>query len=308
MGIIERVGRVGYNGKPQSPEWSAYDPACITVKGETQGTEIGTYEAILSLNSDDYCWPDKSLDDKTVTWTIGKGIVNIPTVTGTSRVYNGAEQGPAISSYDSSIVSVTGNKETDAGAYTVTIFLKDATHYEWNDHTTENKKTSWTIKHKLIAVPSQKGMLVYTGKKQAPEWNDYNENELVIGGTTSSTTSGTYKATFTPESNYEWADGGTETKEVEWTLGKADGDLSLDKSAIMLSKAEATDTFVVTRVGNGKISVASSDESVATVSLSGATATVTAKSEGSAIITISVAEGTNHKAPEDKTIYVNCDF
>ena len=57
----------------------------------------------------------------------------------------------------------------------------------------------------------------------------------------------------------------------------------------------------MTRAGDGKISVKSSNTSVATVALSGTTVTITSVSYGAATITVSVAEGTNHTAPGNAT-------
>ena len=73
----------------------------------------------------------------------------------------------------------------------------------------------------INSVPTQSGSLTYTGSAQSPQWNGYDEERLTIGGTTSGTNAGSYTATFTPKSGYEWADGTTTAKSVTWTIGKA---------------------------------------------------------------------------------------
>lgn len=73
----------------------------------------------------------------------------------------------------------------------------------------------------INSVPTQSGSLTYTGSAQSPQWNGYDEERLTIGGTTTGTNAGSYTATFTPKSGYEWADGTTAAKSVTWTIGKA---------------------------------------------------------------------------------------
>ena len=115
---------------------------------------------------------------------------------------------------------------------------------------------------------------------------------------------GSYNATFTPVSNYQWSDGSTAAKTVAWSIGKAAGSSSLNKSSLALSTGTMSGTISVTRAGNGAVSASSSNTNVAVVSVSGTTVTVTAKAKGTATITIKVAAGTNHTAPADKTCSV----
>ena len=128
---------------------------------------------------------------------------------------------------------------------------------------------------------------------------------MTIGGTTSGTNAGSYNATFTPGSNYQWVDGGSAEKAVAWTIGKATGSLSLNKSSISLNVSKMSDTITVTCPGTGVISAVSSAPSVASVSVSGNVVTVTGKAKGNATITVSVAADTNYTAPADKTCSVN---
>ena len=83
---------------------------------------------------------------------------------------------------------------------------------------TKTATTSVTVNRKTIsAVPSQSGTLTYNGGSQSPTWNNYSTTQLTIGGTTSGTNAGSYTATFTPKSNYRWADGTTTAKSVSWS-------------------------------------------------------------------------------------------
>ena len=174
---------------------------------------------------------------------------------------------------------------------------------------TKTATTSVTVNRKTIsAVPSQSGTLTYNGGSQSPTWNNYSTTQLTIGGTTSGTNAGSYTATFTPKSNYRWADGTTTAKSVSWSIGKAAGSLSISPTSMTLDTTTKSKTITVTRSGNGTISAVSSNTAAATVSVSGNTVTVSGKANGSATITISVAAGTNYTAPASKTCAVTVSF
>ncbi len=162
---------------------------------------------------------------------------------------------------------------------------------------TQTCSISVTVERKSIStVPSQSGTLTYTGSAQSPSWNNYSATQLTLGGVTSGTDAGSYNATFTPTANYRWSDGSTTAKTVAWSIGKANGSVSLNPSSMTLDMNNKTKTIAVTRAGDGTISAESGNTAAATVSVSGTTVTVTGVANGSATITVSVAEGTNHKA------------
>lgn len=226
----------------------------------------------------------------------------VPTQSG-ALTYNGQAQSPSWNSYNPDTMTLGGvTTGTNAGTYTATFTPKDK--YKWSDGTTDAKSVTWTIRKASMAVPSQSGTLTYTGSAQSPSWSNYDSSKMTLGGTTSGTNAGSYNATFTPGANYKWSDGETGAKTVAWTIGKAAGSLSLNKTSMSLTAAKLTDTITVTRAGDGAISATSSDTGVATVSVSGTTVTVTAVAKGSATITVKVAAGTNYSAPANKTCSV----
>ena len=174
---------------------------------------------------------------------------------------------------------------------------------------TKTTTLSVTVERKsLSTVPSQSGSLTYSGSAQSPSWSNYNSAQLTLGGVTSGTNAGSYNATFTPTANYRWSDGTTTAKTVSWTIGKAAGSLSISPTSMTLDMNNKTKTITVTRAGDGAISAVSGNTAVATVSVSGNTVTVTGKANGSATITVSVAAGTNHTAPSNKTCAVTVSF
>ena len=161
----------------------------------------------------------------------------------------------------------------------------------------------------IANIPSQSNTLTYNGSAQTPSWSNYDSSKMILS-VTAQTNAGIYTASFTPKDDYMWSDGTTAAKSVNWTIGKAAGLLSLSKTSIALNSSTKSETFTVTRAGDGKITVESNNTSVATVSLSGTTVTVSSVNDktGTATITVKVAAGTNHTAPSSKTCAVSCEF
>lgn len=73
----------------------------------------------------------------------------------------------------------------------------------------------------INSIPSQAGILTYTGSAQTPIWNNFDDTKLDIGGQRSGTDAGTYQATFTPKEGFKWADETDTAKTVSWEIGRA---------------------------------------------------------------------------------------
>ena len=235
-------------------------------------------------------------------------ISTVPSQSGT-LTYTGSAQSPSWSNYDSTKMSRSVTAQTNAGTYTATFTPLD--DYMWSDGSTAAKTVNWTIGRATIStVPSQSGSLTYTGSEQSPTWSGYDSAKMDIGGTTASTNAGTFTATFTPNSNYQWSDGSTDAESVAWSMAKASGSLSLSASSVTLNSSTTSKNVTVTRAGDGTITATSSDTSVATVTVSGTTLTIKSvnSTTGTATITVKVAAGTNHTAPSNKTISVSAEF
>lgn len=174
-----------------------------------------------------------------------------------------------------------------------------------------------TVNRKSVTKPTWKSNLTYTGSAQSVSstsyWNNYNTSYMTIGGTTSATNAGTYIATFTPGSNYRWSDGTTSAINVNWTINKATGSLSVSPTTVAINGNNYSSgvAVTITRAGDGAISYSPTSISGLTLSLSGNTLTI--KGNGSTpvsatTITIKVAAGTNHTAPSNKTITVSAEY
>ena len=187
---------------------------------------------------------------------------------------------------------------------------------------TENEVTQTTtfnvtVNRKSVTKPTWKNNLTYTGNVKSvsntSRWNNYNTDYMTIGGKTSATNAGTYIATFTPKSNYRWTDGTTTAINVNWTIDRATGDLSVNPTTVTLNSNNYNSGVAITiiRVGDGAISYNPTNVNGLTMSLNGNILTI--KGNGSTAITsqtitISVAQGTNHTAPSNKTITVSAEY
>ena len=174
-----------------------------------------------------------------------------------------------------------------------------------------------TVNRKSVAKPTWKGSLTYNGSSQSVNgtsyWNNFNTTYMSIGGTTSATNAGTYTATFTLSSNYRWSDGTTTAEEVEWTINRAAGSLSVSPQTVDIDGSNYSSgvNVTITRSGDGIISYSPTGVSGLTLSLSGNTLNI--KGNGSTAIsgqkiTINVAQGTNYLAPASKQITVNATY
>ena len=232
--------------------------------------------------------------------TVQKASFAVPSQ-GSPLVYTGGQQSPDWTGYDSAEMTIGGTSAaTDAGDYQAIFSLKDKVGTQWADGTTDDKSVSWSIGRASLSTPTQSGSLTYNGSAQSPSWNGYDSSKMTMGGTTSGTNAGSYNATFTPTSNYQWTDGTTTAKTVAWSIQKAAGSLSISPTSMTLDTSATSKVITVTRSGTGAISAQSSAPKIASVSVSGNQVTVTGLANGSANITISVAADTNYTAPASK--------
>lgn len=279
-GLVESVSVKNCN--------TQYTITCETAAGEeysstvTTGAYFGQYEAALAVFN-------ATINVTTAPGAEAKAVANGNTY---SAVANG-----------SGLAAISVKK---AGNYTVSATLSGRTSASTAVNVTQSGQTyTATVRIPITNVPSQGGTLTYTGSAQSPTWNNYDSDELTLGGTTSGTNAGSYNATFTPKSGFQWSDNTTAAKTVGWSIAKAAGSLSLNPTSLSLNGDSPTGSVTVTRAGDGAISATSGSQEIATVSVSGTKVNVTAVAEGNTTVTVKVAAGTNHNAPANKAFSVN---
>lgn len=217
--IPSQASALVYDGTVQSPTWNDYDPTELTIGGTTSATEAGTYTATFTPTAN-YQWSDTTITAKSVTWEISSATVAVPTVTNTSKTYNGSAQSPTISAYDPLLIEVTGDTQTDAGSYNVVFHLKFAS-LTWTDTTTADKTAAWSIAPKVVTVPTVTGTTyTYDGTAQGPTISSYDTDEVTLSGNATATNVGTYTVilSLTSITNYVWSDTTTAPKATNWSI------------------------------------------------------------------------------------------
>ena len=145
VGTPAQSGSLTYTGSAQSPVWSGYDAAKLTLGGTTSGTNAGSYNATFTPGAN-YQWNDGTTAAKTVPWTIGKaagsltlsrtgmtlGVSIMSSTISVTRPGNGAVSATS-SNISVATVSVSGTTVTvaarAAGSATITVKVAaDANH------------------------------------------------------------------------------------------------------------------------------------------------------------------------------------
>ena len=209
-------GAITYDGTNKTPAWTGYDSVKMSISGETNGVNAGTYTAHFTLVYG-YEFPNGT-DEADAEWSIGRAtIASLPTQSNVLAA-NGTPQTPIWDGYDVEKMTIGGDRVgTDAGNYTATFTPKS--NYQWWDGTTEAKEVQWTITSVIVPIPTQKGSLTYNGAAQTPEWDNFDQENSSVS-VTAQTNAGTHTATFTLL-NGMWSDGTTGKKTVNWTIGRA---------------------------------------------------------------------------------------
>lgn len=160
--VPTQSGALTYNGQAQSPSWNSYNPDTMTLGGVTTGTNAGTYTATFTPK-DKYKWSDGTTDAKSVTWTIGKASMAVPSQSGT-LTYTGSAQSPSWSNYDSSKMTLGGTTSgTNAGSYNAT--FTPGANYKWSDGETGAKTVAWTIGKAAASLSLNKTSMSLTAAK-----------------------------------------------------------------------------------------------------------------------------------------------
>lgn len=228
-------GSLTYNGQAQSPILTGYDADKMVLSGDTSGTNAGSYTAVVAP-TEQYKWADGSTEAKDIQWSIDKATpsitfdptsVSLDTSTTSQAVavtYTGDgtlsaqsdNSGVATASLEGTILTVTG---VETGNTAIQVSASEGTNY-----TAASASLSVAVQFAIIipVVPTQSGSLTYKPYTlQTVSWNNYDPDQLTIGGSVKGTNAGTYTATFTPKPGYQWWDGTTETKNATWTIGRA---------------------------------------------------------------------------------------
>ena len=266
-------GSLTYNGQAQSPTLTGYDSDKMVLSGDTSGTNAGSYTAVVTP-TEQYKWADGSTEAKDIQWSIAKATpsitfdpasVSLDTSTTSQAVavtYTGDgtlsaqsdNSGVATASLEGTILTVTG---VETGNTAIQVSASEGTNY-----TAASASLSVAVQF-VITIPSlpvQSGSLTYNGSEQSPSWSNYDPEQLTISGVTPVVNAGSYNARFTPKPGYQWWDGTTGFKTVEWTIGKKTQAVHFSPSSnIVLDAQNKTATIKYSGDFHGPVSVSYSN-------------------------------------------------
>lgn len=267
-------GSLTYNGQAQSPTLTGYDSDKMVLSGDTSGTNAGSYTAVVTP-TEQYKWADGSTEAKDIQWSIAKATPSITfdptslsldtsttsqavavTYTGDGTLSAQSDNsGVATASLEGTILTVTG---VETGNTAIQVSASEGTNY-----TAASASLSVAVQFAIIipVVPTQSGSLTYKPYTlQTVSWNNYDPDQLTIGGSVKGTNAGTYTATFTPKPGYQWWDGTTETKNATWTIGKKNQAVHFSPSSnIVLDAQNKTATIKYSGDFHGPVSVSYSN-------------------------------------------------
>ena len=143
--LPSQSGSLTYTGSVQSPTWSNYNSAVLTLGGDTSGVNAGNYSATFTPTAN-YQWSGGGTGPQSVTWTIGKAAGSLSLNPQSLTLNNGTPSGTitAVRAGDGVVsaqssapgvasVSVSGNTVTVTGlAYgtaTITVSVAAGTNY-----------------------------------------------------------------------------------------------------------------------------------------------------------------------------------
>lgn len=232
-----------YNGAEQSPTlWfgNIYNHNLVTgviekaftVEGDSSAVSVGVYTMRLTPD-EDHCWANGSSEPYNVAWQIVKQkLINpsqnakgleIPSPRG-EQYYTGEVIYPEFDNYNPNILDISGETSgIDIGSYVVYFDIKDKDNYEWTDGRIDKVSVTWQIIEapKLVNYPYQSNYLIYNGKCQSPEWENYDSNAMIlVGGTPREINIGKYQVQFSLKNGYAWIDNKTTNAIATWSINK----------------------------------------------------------------------------------------
>ncbi len=176
---------------------------------------------------------------------------------------------------------------------------------------TKTAEVSVRVTKTDVAVPTASGAPVYNGQEQSAGFSGYDAAIMTAGGATRGTNAGTYTAVFALKDpdRYQWSDGTTADKSVDWAIRKATPVLLASPASLTLNPSNLTAASTITTDGDGDLSVSSSDAAVVAAVLDGVVVTASSvnQASGTAMLIVTLEEGANYEGGS-VTIDVTAQF
>ena len=172
-------------------------------------------------------------------FTISKAQIDVPAASGTDYFYTGDSQTYRPDGFSADKMYISGNVQTGAGSYTVTVTLRDTRNYEWADGSSGGLEFTFTIGRQKVTAPAvPAGQWTYDGSAKSVTLENFSSNimgvysmdglSLEVAGVTGvrfvTTDAGTYEIVISLKDtkNYEWADGTDGNVTLEWRIDRAE--------------------------------------------------------------------------------------
>lgn len=139
---------VGYDSLLMRPFYDA-DKVTVNAIGNSVtvvATDAGAYTVTFALaDPDNYCYASGA-NEVTLSWTIARQKVELPTANNNTYIVNGKDLVYTPNGFDSSIMNIEGNVTAYGGNFTATVTLKDTANYEWADDPNRvDVKFEWSV-------------------------------------------------------------------------------------------------------------------------------------------------------------------
>ena len=217
------VGTYVYSGEKQKLELdSNYDETLIGVS-EDYGEAVNahSYAPVLYLKDPkNTVWKNAdgstTTTNQTLSWVIERYPLPKPSAENKEYTYNAQEQSFSIENlteqlFGKTVLSVSGDKKTNAGTTTVTVSIVDKQNFKWEDNTTSDVTFTWEMLRKKITVPSiVTSNYDYDGTPHSIEFaSESIDDTLVTVQNNERTEQGTQDVTvqIKDKVNYEWNTG-----------------------------------------------------------------------------------------------------
>ena len=172
-------------------------------------------------------------------FTISKAQIDVPAASGTDYFYTGDSQTYLPDGFSADKMYISGNVQTGAGSYPVTVTLRDTRNHEWADGSSGGLEFTFTIGRQKVTAPAvPAGQWTYDGSEKGVTLENFSSNimgvysmdglSLEVAGVTGvrfvTTDAGTYEIVISLKDtkNYEWADGTDGNVTLEWRIDRAE--------------------------------------------------------------------------------------
>ena len=172
-------------------------------------------------------------------FTISKAQIDVPAASAKTYEYTGDSQTYLPDGFSADKMYISGNVQTGAGSYTVTVTLRDTRNYEWTGGTTDSKKYTFIIGRQKVTAPSvPDGQWTYDGSAKDVTLENFSSTtmgvhsmeglSLEVAGVTGvrfvTADAGNYEIVISLKDteNYEWADGTDGFVTLSWRIDRAE--------------------------------------------------------------------------------------